>query len=101
MGRTGEVMTSCVVFTGAVIFLSALIFTSARAVRGALALRRQSRRLAFVCDRCGYSREGLEGGGLVCPECGQLLLSLDPRYDPKGLAQAHGPTTQRGDSSGP
>lgn len=44
-----------------------------------MALREQKRRLAFMCPGCGYSRTGLPGGGVICPECGRTLEPIDPR----------------------
>ncbi len=45
-----------------------------------MALREQRKRLAFTCPGCGYSRTGLPGGGVICPECGRPLEPIDPRY---------------------
>lgn len=57
----------------------ALLLFAWRLLRAWRVVRDQAQRLAFRCDRCGYSRQGLASP--VCPECGGPLRPLDPRDD--------------------
>ncbi len=77
-------MTWVVIIVGGTLFLLALVASIHRAACAWHSLRRQNRRLAYTCDRCGYAREGSRVME-YCPECGQTLTSILPPARPASM----------------